>query len=80
MSGAGIVVKTGRKWRAADAVMQAEARLKHKALLGSVAQGRAGLGRMALPRYDTASGKERQMLVQQEVRASVEMLTKRLGR
>jgi len=36
-------VRIGRKWRAAEAVQQAEARLKHNALLGNVAKGRAGL-------------------------------------
>ncbi|KAK0146299.1 hypothetical protein N1851_014401 [Merluccius polli] len=72
VSGAGIVVRTGRKWRAADAVQQAETRLKHKAILGTVAQGRARLGSRAAARYDSASGRERQRLVQEEVRASVE--------
>ncbi len=43
VSDAGIVVRTGRKWRAAEAVQQAETRLKHKAILGTVAQGRAVL-------------------------------------
>ncbi len=72
VSGAGIVVRTGRKWKAAEAVQQAETRLKHKASLGTVAQGRAGLGSLRATRYDSASGKERQKLVQEEVRASVE--------
>lgn len=44
VSGAGIVVRTGRKLRAADAVQQAESQLKHKSILSTVAQGRAGLG------------------------------------
>ncbi len=70
--GAGIVVRTGRKWRAAEAVQQAKTRLKHKAILGTVAQGRAGLGSLRATRYNSASGKERQRLVQEEVRASVE--------
>ncbi|RXN32649.1 reverse transcriptase [Labeo rohita] len=72
VSGVGIVVRTGRKWRAAEAVQQAETRLKHKAILGSVTQGRAGLGSLTATRYDLASGRERQRLVQEEVRASVE--------
>ncbi len=72
VSGAGIVVRTGRKWKAAEAVQQAETRLKHKAILGTVAQGRAGLGSLRATRYDSASGKERQRLVQEEVWASVE--------
>ncbi len=72
MSGAGIVVRTGRKWRAAEGVQQAETRLKHKAILGKVAQGRGGLGSLRASRHDSASGKERQRLVQEEVRASVD--------
>ena len=52
VSGAGIVVRTGRKWRAANAVQQAETRLNHKAILGTVAQGRAGLGSITTTRYD----------------------------
>ncbi|KAI2661122.1 Spore protein YkvP [Labeo rohita] len=69
VSGAGIVVRTGRKWRAAEAVQQAETRLKHKAILGSVTQGRAGLGSLTATRYDLASGRERQRLVQEEEQA-----------
>ncbi|RXN12199.1 reverse transcriptase [Labeo rohita] len=72
VSGAGIVVRTGRKWRTAEAVQQAETRLKHKAILGSVAQGRAGLGSLTATRYNLASGRERQRLVEEEVRTSVE--------
>ncbi len=72
VSGAGIVVRTWRKWRAAEAVQQAETRLKHKAILGTVAQGRARLGSLRATQYDSASRKERQRLVQEEVRASVE--------
>jgi len=53
----------GRKWRAAEGVQQAEIWLKHKALLGSVAQCRAGLGSSTSTRYDTASGKKRWKLV-----------------
>ncbi len=69
MSGAGIVVRTGRT---AEAGQQAETWLKHKSILGTVAQGRAGLGSIRATQYDSASGKERQRLVQEEVQASVE--------
>lgn len=41
---AGIEVRTGRKWRAQEAVDQAEVRLHHRMLVGAVALGRAGLG------------------------------------
>lgn len=72
VSGAGIVLRTGRMWRAANAVIQAEAQLKHRPLLGIVAQSRDGLGSIASPQYDTANWKERQTLVQKEMCASVE--------
>ncbi|XP_077083545.1 uncharacterized protein LOC143736754 isoform X1 [Siphateles boraxobius] len=72
VSGAGVVVKTRRKWRAEVAVEQAESRLRHGVLVGTVARGRAGLGAIAAPHYDKVRGKERRQLVQKEVRAAVE--------
>nr|BAC82600.1 reverse transcriptase [Danio rerio] len=72
VSRAETVVRKGRKWRAAEAVKQAATRLKHKAILGAVAQGSARLGSLAATRYDLASRRERQRLVQEEVCASVE--------
>ncbi|XP_060744927.1 uncharacterized protein LOC132858560 [Tachysurus vachellii] len=72
VSGAGVVVKTGRKWRAEAAVDQAESRLHHGVLVGAVARGRAGLGTFQGPQFDKARGKERRQLVQGEVRAAVE--------
>ncbi len=39
VSSAGIVVRTGRKWKAQEAVAQAEARLRHGVLVGSMAVG-----------------------------------------
>lgn len=58
VAAAGILVKTGRKWRAQEAVTKAEARLRHKMLVGPLAIGRAGLGCFPKPRYDLARGKE----------------------
>ncbi|GAA6088619.1 uncharacterized protein LOC109140547, partial [Tachysurus ichikawai] len=72
VSGAGVVVKTGRKWRSEAAVDQAESRLSHGVLVGALARGRAGLGTFQGPRFDKAWGKERRQLVQGEVRAAVE--------
>lgn len=69
---AGIEVRTGRRWRAQEAVDQAEARLSHKELVGSVATGRAGLGTIPTTHYSKVKGKERRDLVQLEVRAGVE--------
>lgn len=70
---------TGWKWRAMEGVQEAETRLKHKATLRTVAQGRAGLGGLTLTRYESASGRERQRLVQEEVWASVEKGRKSRG-
>lgn len=36
VANAGIHVRTGRKWRAEDAVQEAEARLHHRRLVGVV--------------------------------------------
>lgn len=41
MSSNGTEVRMGREWRAVEV---AESRLRHKALLGNVAMGQAGLG------------------------------------
>merc|ERR1711894_714959 len=43
--GAGIEVRTGRKWRASDAVKEAESRLQHQDIVGTVTHGRLGLFR-----------------------------------
>ncbi|XP_041867113.1 uncharacterized protein LOC121656126 [Melanotaenia boesemani] len=72
VSGAGVAVKTGRKWRAEVAVEQAESHLRHGVLVGTVARGRARLGAIPFPRYDRVLEKERRQLVQDEVRAAVE--------
>ena len=69
---AGIVVQTGRKFKAQEGLELAESRLRHKALVGTVAIGRAGMGAIPQPRYDRAQGKERRDLVLEEVRAGVE--------
>ncbi|XP_060938981.1 uncharacterized protein LOC133018922 [Limanda limanda] len=68
---AGIQVRTGRKWRAEDAVQEADARLRHRSLVGVVTRSRAGLGSFPTPQMNTR-GKERRRLVQEEVRAAVE--------
>ncbi|XP_053176235.1 uncharacterized protein LOC128359949 [Scomber japonicus] len=69
---AGIEVRTGRRWRAQEAVDQAEARLSHKELVGSVATGRAGLGTVPTTHLSRLRGKDRRDRVQLEVRAGVE--------
>ncbi|XP_076844394.1 uncharacterized protein LOC143489330 [Brachyhypopomus gauderio] len=69
---AGIQVKTGRKWKAQEAVDRAEAKLQHNILVGNTAVGRAGLGCFPKPRYDKARGREKRQMVQNEIRAEVE--------
>lgn len=50
VSGALVVVKNGKNWRAENTVDQAESRLRHADLVGAVTRGRAGLGTFATPR------------------------------
>lgn len=71
---AGIEVRTGRKWKAEEAVQQAEASGggNHKRLVGVVTRGRAGLGSFSTPHIDTIKGKNKRCLVQEKVRAVVE--------
>lgn len=70
VSSTGIEVRTGRKWRAQEAVDQAEAQLQHRVLVGTVKSGCAGL--ILRPRCEKVRGKDRHQLVQEEIRAGVE--------
>ena len=44
VAAAGIQIRSGREWSAKRELQVAEERLRHKAILGSIAEGRAGLG------------------------------------
>lgn len=58
VSSAGIT-EEGRRWQEAqEAVKQAEVRLRHDVLVGSVAVGQAGLGSHTRPRCDKAQRRE----------------------
>lgn len=57
---------SGRKWKAGEAVQQADARLQQNTLLG-VARGRAGPGRVPSIQLNTVSRNERHKLLQEEV-------------
>lgn len=72
VAAAGIEVHTGRKWNAARELQVAEARLRQKALVGTVASGRTGLGYFPSFQVSKAKGKERLHLLQEEVRAGAE--------
>jgi hypothetical protein len=69
---AGVQVKTGRKWSAAKAVDDAESRLRHLDIIGTVTTGRQGLGCITRSRWKTANATERRSMVQVEVRKTVE--------
>ena len=68
---AGIQIISGRKLSAERKLQVAEERLRHKAILGSIAKGRSGLGFFSFTHTNRAKGKERRQLIQ-EVRAGVE--------
>ncbi|KAJ7993818.1 hypothetical protein DPEC_G00258660 [Dallia pectoralis] len=66
---ANIVVKTGRKWKASGALREAEERLQHGDIMGTVTQGRLGLGVITQASWKAARAKERKGMVQKEIRA-----------
>lgn len=68
---ADIVVRTGRKWSASRALREAEDRLHHADIVGSVAQGRLGLGCSTRSSWQQADPKE-QRSVQREVQKAEE--------
>ena len=70
---AGIQIRSGRKWSVDRELQVAEERLRHKAILGSIAKGRAGLGVFPFTHTNSAKGKERRQLIQKELRAGVEV-------
>lgn len=54
---AGILVKTGKKWKAQEAVKKGEAWLQHR--ISNVAVGQAVLCSFPKPWYNKASGREK---------------------
>ena len=72
VAAAGIQIRSGRKWSAKRELQVAEERLRHKAMLGSIAKGRAGLGFFLSTHTNSAKGKERRQLILEEVREGVE--------
>ena len=72
IAGAGIEVSTGKKWKTAKELKIAEERLREKEILRVVATGRAGLGVFLSIRIDKIAGKEKQKLLQGEIRKGEE--------
>ena len=81
VSGAGIVIRTGKKWSAFRDPQIAEEKLRHRALVSTVTSGTTGLGYFPRPRIANTRGKERRALLQKEVRAGMDdtQLTKMVG-
>ena len=69
---AGIQVKTGHKWKASETMEDAESRLCHEDIVGTVTRGKMGVGCITRTRWRTASVAERRKMMQQKVRDSVE--------
>ena len=67
VAAAGIQIRSGRKWSAKRELQVAEERLRHKAILGLIAKGRAGLGFFPSTHTNSTKGKERRQLIQEEV-------------
>ena len=64
VSQAGIKVRTGRKWRSAEAVDAAESLFRYGVLMGAVVRGRAGLDNSKTPCCDNVQGKDKRSLIQ----------------
>ncbi|CAC5421780.1 unnamed protein product [Mytilus coruscus] len=63
-----VKIRTGRKWKAEEAVKEAETRLRHSVTVGVTAVGRQKFCMTTKPRWDTTDEKGKRDLVQQEVR------------
>lgn len=72
VAGAGIEIHPGRKWRVENELRVAKERLREKAILGAVATGRTGLEFFPTIRVDRAKDKEKNLLIQEEVRKGEE--------
>ena len=68
LQAARIPVRTGSKWSAVDTVAEVESRLRHKDIVGTVTEGRLGLGCITRASWKAANSQERRALVQEEVR------------
>jgi len=72
VSKAGVEIRTGRKWRAQEAVDAAEASLKLGDVVGTVTYGRMGLGCVTRAMWKKATLQDKRGLVQDEVRKVAE--------
>ena len=70
--GAGIKLRSGRKWHVEEAVKRAEERLRQGDIIGTVTHGRLGLGCITRSRFSSATCQLRRELVHKEVRQGEE--------
>ncbi|XP_060608354.1 uncharacterized protein LOC132760383 [Ruditapes philippinarum] len=68
ISGAGIEIRTGRKWSVKQAVDRAESSLKLQDIVGTTNKGREGLGIRLKQRWSDSDKVERRSMVQTELR------------
>lgn len=67
-------VKSGRKWKAKQAVQQAQAALRHKDIIGHVHHGRGGLGlATGKPMWTKASVVEKRETIVEEIHRQEEI-------
>lgn len=64
---ADIAVRTGRKWKADGALREAEERLQHADIVGTVTQGRLGLGAITRASWKEAKTRDWRGMVQKEI-------------
>jgi hypothetical protein len=69
---AGVKILTGRKWKAEEAVKDTESLLRNSDIVGTVTEGRLGLGCATRSQWSKAGQKERRTLIQREVRRTEE--------
>ena len=76
VSKAGVTTRSGRKWAADTAVIQAESSLELRDIIGNVCNGRQGLGTSHFTQWRKAGIHQRREMVQAEVRRQEEEIRK----
>ncbi|XP_069109727.1 uncharacterized protein [Argopecten irradians] len=64
-----VVTQTEKKWDAKQALKEAEARLRHGDIVGSVTSRRLGLGTITRPRWGSANHRTRRDMAPAEIRS-----------
>ena len=80
IAGAGIQIRTGRKWSAKTSVDQAESMLYLRDIIGNTNTGRQGVGMPHFQQWSKASAAERRTMVYAEVSRRQEARSTDLGK